>query len=58
MIDMHNGKMFSTKDQDNDWISGDCAEMYPGGWWYSACHSANLNGLYGSNEFAKPQFRF
>ncbi|KAF0289791.1 Ficolin-1 [Amphibalanus amphitrite] len=42
-----NGKQFSTKDADHDTHSaGSCANMYRGGWWYSACHGSNLNGLY------------
>lgn len=33
------GYKFSTKDQDNDTHEkGSCAEMYMGGWWYTACH--------------------
>lgn len=42
----HRGNSFSTKDRDNDKAKGSCANLYKGGWWYHACHGANLNGLY------------
>ena len=42
----HRGYAFSTKDQDNDNSSGNCAVTYKGAWWYTSCHASNLNGLY------------
>ncbi|XP_018564012.1 fibrinogen C domain-containing protein 1-like isoform X1 [Anoplophora glabripennis] len=40
----HLGSKFSTKDL--DFTDKNCATIYPGGWWYYACLSSNLNGKY------------
>lgn len=44
-IAYHNGRPFSTMDNDNDSADGNCAKNY-GAWWHGACHQSNLNGLY------------
>ncbi|XP_007907142.2 angiopoietin-related protein 3 [Callorhinchus milii] len=41
------GSRFSTRDRDNDLLDDiNCAEDYSGGWWFSNCGDANLNGRY------------
>ncbi|XP_071804148.1 microfibril-associated glycoprotein 4-like [Asterias amurensis] len=45
-LSRHNNQQFSTKDRDNDVISGNCAQIYRGAWWYYNCHDSNLNGEY------------
>ncbi|TEA29664.1 hypothetical protein DBR06_SOUSAS510258 [Sousa chinensis] len=42
----HKDQFFSTKDQDNDKSSSNCAVQFQGAWWYDSCHSSNLNGRY------------
>uniref|UniRef100_A0ABM5F5T1 Ficolin-2-like n=1 Tax=Pogona vitticeps TaxID=103695 RepID=A0ABM5F5T1_9SAUR len=42
----HNSMPFSTKDKQQDPNNSKCAETYKGAWWYSNCHSSNLNGIY------------
>ena len=43
---VHNGQQFSTRDQDNDIWSENCAQQFKGGCWYADCHVSNLNALY------------
>ena len=38
--------MFSTKDNDNDKNSSNCAASHGNGWWFNSCHRSNLNGIY------------
>ena len=45
-IDYHNGMYFTTKDQDNDKSSSNCA-LNSGGWWYNGCYYARFNGIHG-----------
>ena len=45
-LEGHNGFRFSTKDHDYDTYPDSCATKFEGSWWYSKCHSSNLNGRY------------
>ena len=42
----HNLMKFSTKDNDNDQLGGNCAIISTGAWWYKSCHDSSLNGQY------------
>uniref|UniRef100_A0A8W8MA27 Fibrinogen C-terminal domain-containing protein n=2 Tax=Magallana gigas TaxID=29159 RepID=A0A8W8MA27_MAGGI len=52
-----NNMKFTTRDQDNDpYLTANCANLYPSGWWHNQCHCANPNGLYldgQTNQFGK-----
>ena len=45
-LSLHRGSPFTTKDQDNDSYSRNCAVEAKGAWWYWGCRHSNLNGLY------------
>ncbi|XP_042908122.1 fibrinogen C domain-containing protein 1 [Parasteatoda tepidariorum] len=47
-LSLHDNKMFSTYDRDNDEVASccNCADTFKGGWWYYRCFEANLNGPY------------
>ena len=53
LIARHNGRCFSTKDRDNDEYALSCSRRYKGGWWYSACHTVNLNGFYWKGQYTE-----
>ncbi|KAM4631745.1 microfibril-associated glycoprotein 4-like [Discoglossus pictus] len=42
----HSGMKFSTYDSDRDIYLQNCASLSSGGFWFKACHLANLNGPY------------
>ena len=44
---------FSTKDNDNDQYSGNCAVIRIGAWWYRTCSYSNINGNYGDDQCVK-----
>ena len=46
-LSYQNNQQFTTKDRENDVASwGNCAVIFHGAWWYTACYSSNLNGKY------------
>lgn len=45
-LDYQNHMEFSTIDNDRDISNTHCASNYEGGWWFSHCQHANLNGRY------------
>ena len=49
------GQQFSTKDNDNDIVSFNCAIRYKGPWWHRFCAQANLNGRYYNDRIVGDQ---
>ena len=52
MTEHHNGRKFSTKDQDNDRSNLNCAIKDHSGWWFDACSWTNLNGHYFTTSYS------
>uniref|UniRef100_A0A1X7TTS0 Fibrinogen C-terminal domain-containing protein n=1 Tax=Amphimedon queenslandica TaxID=400682 RepID=A0A1X7TTS0_AMPQE len=47
----HNGRRFSTRDNDNDLLSEiNCAQTHTDAWWYNTYYHTNLNGHYFNTE--------
>ena len=46
----HNGRRFTTRDQDNDNSENNCAQQFGGAWWFNDCYDSNLNGHYQSSS--------
>lgn len=49
----NDGMYLSTYDNDNDAWESNCGLEFHGGWWYSGCHWANLNGEYGNTNYGE-----
>ncbi|XP_010794494.1 tenascin isoform X3 [Notothenia coriiceps] len=49
----HQGRPFSTYDNDNDIAVTNCALSYKGAFWYKNCHRVNLMGKYGDLSHSK-----
>lgn len=45
-LEYQNRMQFSAIDSDRDISNTNCAANYEGGWWFSHCQHANLNGRY------------
>ncbi|XP_062619732.1 ryncolin-1-like [Saccostrea cucullata] len=45
-LEYHNGRNFSTKDQDNDSSGKSCAIIRNAAWWFGSCDNSDLNGPY------------
>ncbi|XP_061118377.1 tenascin-like isoform X1 [Conger conger] len=52
-LSYHQGRPFSTYDNDNDIAVTNCALSYKGAFWYKNCHRVNVMGRYGDNSHSK-----
>ncbi|XP_064163747.1 tenascin-like isoform X3 [Anguilla rostrata] len=52
-LSYHQGRPFSTYDNDNDIAVTNCALSYKGAFWYKNCHRVNVMGRYGDHSHSK-----
>ncbi|XP_056001220.1 ficolin-1-like [Ostrea edulis] len=54
----HNGRHFSTHDEDNDVHIDNCAVVRHGAWWYHSCGYSSLNGKYAGSAVSGYKYPF
>ena len=49
MTSFHNGRRFTTRNNDNDNDPGNCAKIFDGAWWFNSCFHSHFNAPYQHN---------